>query len=359
MFNNMNIVKELQQRGLSYTDAYYINCNVVGTDRVYLENCLQSDSTENIEFLKGILYQNGIEYIPKYNYVETVSDDDKMFNKGFTIKIPINDLNINDIKNILKNFSINGLIVGNYFYIKCPDETASFVIDTNINSLNKEKLEEHKMSKNKRSIDQLKTKIANVRPRDPNHQLVNSMNINKGGFMNQGKTKRKDTQGRDAKHKKDFRDHDSFSLSSSKNINEGKLGFSEMESIGMQNKFIDFNRLKELSGIRESDISLPISYDTNDDVTDITDNGYDDTVVDSDIDINTDGELDNSVITATQVPVSNSDAMCSIMDYLNSIQTLLPDIKLAEYKTLIIKVNDLNDQLKTMGASYLGERRRK
>lgn len=54
-----------------------------------------------------------------------------------------------------------------------------------------------------------------------------------------------------------------------------------------------------------------------------------------------------------------SEAMSTIEDSLNSIQTKLSDIRLGEYKTLIQKLQDLTTQVSNMGRDYLGERRRK
>lgn len=341
--DNNYILKQLLNKGLSYTDAYYILCNTTGVDKVYLENCLLSDSTENNDFLKGLLYDNNIEYIPKYNNIEILDDSDKLYNNGYTIKV----FNIDDsIDYYLKDIGLSSLHSNNNFYIKCPDENTAFLIDKHINSLNKGKLEEKIMAKNKRSILELKNKIASIKPKDPNHQLANKLNIKNGGFMDQGKTKRKDNEGRGAKYKKDFRDHDLST--SSKTINEGKLGFSNMESIGMQNNFINFKRLAELSGLREDDLNL-LPTDPTDQI-DVDDSYVDDDYL----------GLSTDVVDTTIVPVEvNSEAMSSIMDFLNNIQTLLPDIRLCEYKPLMIKLGDLYSQTQSMGAGYLSERKKK
>lgn len=54
-----------------------------------------------------------------------------------------------------------------------------------------------------------------------------------------------------------------------------------------------------------------------------------------------------------------SEAMSTIEDSLNNIQTMLSDIRLSEYKTLVTKLNDLANQVHNMGRDYLGERRKK
>lgn len=348
MIKKNYILDILLSKGLSYTDAYYILCNTTGIDLIYLENCLLSDSTENIEYLKGILSDNNIIYEPFYKNISIVEKNNILYSRGYTIKIN----NICDkIIYFLKDSGLSYLSYKNNYYIKCPDETTAFVIDNYINSINKGKLEENDMAKNKRSIADLKKKIESVRPKDPNHQLANKLNMKNGGFMDQGKTKRKDNEGRGAKHKKSFRDCD---LSSSSNtLNEGKLGFSNMESIGMQNNFIDFKRLAELSGLRENDLSL--IPQENDDV----DSYIDDTSV-GDITGDFSTDIDEVPIDTTVVPVeTNSEAMSSIMDFLNNIQSLLPDIRLCEYKPLMIKIGDLYSQTQSMGAGYLSERKKK
>jgi hypothetical protein len=56
---------------------------------------------------------------------------------------------------------------------------------------------------------------------------------------------------------------------------------------------------------------------------------------------------------------TQSEAMSQIEDGLNNIQTMLADIRLSEYKSLIQKLQDLTNQVQMMGRDYLGERRKK
>lgn len=124
--------------------------------------------------------------------------------------------------------------------------------------------------------------------------------------------------------------------------------------IGFSND-IERKRLAKLAGIKEDfgDFGITddgaISADSIDDVPAIDDNQIDNNVMDV-----TDVPVQSDV-----VPTTNSEAMNSILDFLNSIQTQLPDVRLSEYKTLVIKVNDLANQVKSMGGSYLGERNMK
>lgn len=56
---------------------------------------------------------------------------------------------------------------------------------------------------------------------------------------------------------------------------------------------------------------------------------------------------------------NQSEAMMTIEDSLNGIQSKLPEIRLSEYKSLLIKLQDLTAQVQNMGRDYLGERRYK
>jgi hypothetical protein len=55
---------------------------------------------------------------------------------------------------------------------------------------------------------------------------------------------------------------------------------------------------------------------------------------------------------------TQSEAMAQIEDSLNGIQSMLADIRLSEYKSLIQKLQDLTNQAQMMGRDYLGEQRR-
>ena len=51
--------------------------------------------------------------------------------------------------------------------------------------------------------------------------------------------------------------------------------------------------------------------------------------------------------------------MVMIDGNLIGIQAQLSNIRISEYKTLILKLQDLTTQVQSMGRSYLGERRKK
>lgn len=49
-----------------------------------------------------------------------------------------------------------------------------------------------------------------------------------------------------------------------------------------------------------------------------------------------------------------SDAMTDIQNSINNIQRRLSDIRMGEYKTIVKKLDDLQNQVRAMGADYLG-----
>ena len=113
------------------------------------------------------------------------------------------------------------------------------------------------------------------------------------------------------------------------------LSLTEDQKLGFnQNK-----KLQELAGITPSFSGEDIITSIPDDYTD-------------DIDI-TDEVTPVDVSDTTEVPVDNSNEYNQIQDCLNSIQSLMPDIRLCEYKPLMIKVQELNDQVKNIAKNYL------
>ena len=114
------------------------------------------------------------------------------------------------------------------------------------------------------------------------------------------------------------------------------LSLTEDQKLGFnQNK-----KLQELAGITPS-------FSDEDVITSIPDDYTDDA------DIAVDEVTPIDVSDNTEVPVDNSDEYNQIQDCLNSIQSLMPDIRLCEYKPLMIKVQELNDQVKNIAKNYL------
>lgn len=53
------------------------------------------------------------------------------------------------------------------------------------------------------------------------------------------------------------------------------------------------------------------------------------------------------------VPLECSPEMNQIQDAINNIQTLAPEVKVSELKTVVIRVKELYDQIQNLGRSYL------
>ena len=129
-------------------------------------------------------------------------------------------------------------------------------------------------------------------------------------------------------------------LSESKVPHKEKNGIVFLSLTESQKEGFDNNKkLQELAGI------VP-SFSGEDVITTIPDEYMDDMSTPS-VDANFD-----SVDGSTEVPVDNSEEYNQIQDFLNSIQSLMPDIRLCEYKPLMIKVQELNDQVKNMAKNY-------
>lgn len=116
-------------------------------------------------------------------------------------------------------------------------------------------------------------------------------------------------------------------------------------------------RLAKLAGLKEDFGDFDVSDDGS------IDPALDDTTsmnVDPSVDmIDQDAPIDTVNGMDTTVPSSNSEAMDIISDAFNTIQENLPNVRLSEYKPLVIRANELSDQIKTMGGSYLSERKLK
>jgi hypothetical protein len=68
--------------------------------------------------------------------------------------------------------------------------------------------------------------------------------------------------------------------------------------------------------------------------------------------------MDDDMGMDDDAPATGSDASPAYMlisDALTSVQSSLPDVKISEYKTLIQRLEELTNQLRQVGQSYLGE----
>lgn len=139
----------------------------------------------------------------------------------------------------------------------------------------------------------------------------------------------------------------------------------DLENILKENKMNYKSRIMELAGIVPGITTF--GADNADTTTiDTTDNGLDDNSVvttvsddDGDADFGDSNDLDLDVSSdtvdgqSTIVPPANSVEFNQIVDYLNNIQQLIPDVRVSEFKTLQIKIQDLYNQSQGMGGSYL------
>lgn len=125
---------------------------------------------------------------------------------------------------------------------------------------------------------------------------------------------------------------------------------SLVENFISENKNMNRNRrIMELAGITpsmEPDTPAPDAtpdIDGDDDIfTSIPD---EETQDDSSVPVVTD---DNDT-----VPLECSPEMSQIQDAINNIQTLAPEVKVSELKTVVIRVKELYDQIQNLGRSYL------
>ncbi len=274
----------------------------------------------------------------------------------------------------------------------------------------------------KKRANQAKDKITKLKPRDPHALAASLMQAKSGGPMNaQHKVDQKDIFNRKAKHKtREY--GEKIELEAKDNvlvngreaiitipkgpqglvgvlmdgqlvmvnrddiqrIDEGVLGFTKIDPLF---------RLRELAGLPPApqhspgDVSMP-----DDNVAVFTDKVSDpgddmpggvpgdiDPLAQSPEDLGNPDDLgdpddlaglssiepvaDPSVDPMPSVDVVGtqsepSPAMTAIDDHLNNVQLSLPDVKISEYKMVLHKLQDLANQLQSMGKDYLGERRR-
>lgn len=316
--DNFDVADALVQRGLKPEIANQIKDHVKGTDLVNLINALQSNTSESVSQINDIISKFGTQIsIEEDEYLNAMYDNEDVDNlnhlkeldnnttedvilskAGFKYEATIDKDKTDSFMDWLDENNIDYITDGNgTFNIKCNDRETLYKIN--------------------QKVSKLKSKLI----RDEKEKAMSS-----------------NTNDR-------------------KSVNEGVMGLVSLQPI---------NRLMELAGIK-ADTVTPISSDSpsddmDDDVVttipdDSDDMGMDDDMdqdIPTDVPSNMDG-IDSEVIT----PEACSPAMNQINDYLNNIQTMIPDIKMSEYKPLMIKVQDLNTQVQSMGRGYLGERKLK
>jgi hypothetical protein len=280
---------------------------------------------------------------------------------------------------------------------------------------------EEKMSKNSKKRErEAREKMATMKQRNP---LAAMPVAGKAGYHKDGVDARKvDKHGRGAKHKPRFDEEIEFAIGEDVNVGgvtgqvkiphgpNGTIGVimngqlemvaetevSRLDEgvIGM-NKVNPLFRLRELAGLPLMDDDIagievadapeidpegvlaagPVGGEPEElgdlDAPEIAPAGAEPVDMGSDLDaeIPADAGIPGALGTDPVEPMgmpgampmapTQSDAMSQIEDGLNNIQTMLADIRLSEYKSLIQKLQDLTNQVQMMGRDYLGERRKK
>jgi hypothetical protein len=259
-------------------------------------------------------------------------------------------------------------------------------------------------------------------PAAPRNPTVASMKLHKtgGGVHKEPSDDDKNPLSRKAKHKKKFFEEKKFVTGEevmyndneyhvtvpdapnntiglridgrTKMVNKSDVEKIEESVLGMTG-INPLNRLKELAGIRtesneetssvlgdsnksefanedyESDEWHDIDFgdwdaEVDDIEPDVEMNGFDDIGPELPDDM-TDKPVVPSAIDLSPVPSltntvnANSSAMSQIQTHLNSIQGLLGEVKLSEFRSIIAKLDSLSVQVRSMGRDYLGESRRR
>lgn len=247
-----------------------------------------------------------------------------------------------------------------------------------------------------------KAKIANLKTRDLD-LLALSQRGGKGAHESpESKSRKKDSFDRKAKHKTrpmeeqmEDQTNETASEVESAELTEGLLG--GMAPVGA------LFRLRELAGMAPAPVVAPEDEDLSDITIDHDESGFvepntvDDMPVDvpavdpiDGVDVDPMADLDpmadaglpadmgNDMMADPMVDMggvpgdlppmgaeapmalpTQSEAMSHIEDNLNEIQNKLAEIRLSEYKSLVLKLTNLTQQVQTMGRDYLGERRKK
>lgn len=133
-------------------------------------------------------------------------------------------------------------------------------------------------------------------------------------------------------------------------IDEGVLGFTQVNPLF---------RLRELAGIKEE-----VENESTDSAGFAIDDEFD---FEDEFGFDTEtGDLDQGPIDlppVLDVPMDGgpvqSEAYACIEDKINDIRDLLGEVKLSEYRGLVKKLEELTNQVRSMGRDYLGERRKK
>lgn len=135
----------------------------------------------------------------------------------------------------------------------------------------------------------------------------------------------------------------------SDNLNESTgliLGFSNeverkrlLRDAGIKEDFGDISPMDDANAIPSPDLDPPVDSDVNPEEY-------------PQVDVVTDPVTDVE-------PAQNSEAMNTVQDCLTTIQQCIPDLKVSEFKTFILQLNDFALEAKQRGNSMISERRKK
>lgn len=202
-------------------------------------------------------------------------------------------------------------------------------------------------------------KPPNIKPRNPFVQNL----VNKRAGSHEDKSAKRDPYARKAKHKKPPEPTD---------INEKEDNMATINE--------EIARLRKLSGLKEaSDTDLQTALEPIDSMSDEGDEDMDldlenpeieDPNLGMDSDMEVDPEMDNDMEDPLTAPVepapgemldtpTKSVAYSLIEEKLNSVQEMLGEINLSEYKMLVGRLSELATQIRIKGTEYLGESRKR
>jgi hypothetical protein len=380
-----DLVQALINRGVSPAIAQKLPKNIIGNDLINLINSLQSIDAESIKVTNEILSKYGITVrgpnMAEESYLSSLYQTAK--NNG-SVRVeecqfvrPIQESSLLDKDNMLYN--------GYKFFCQLPESLSDKFMDQipedieyltdgqgqflfkfsgvepvfTINHLAEKVMEMAKDSKYfNRQANKTKEKLSKVKPKDPNLQLATTLNLTQGGETVDTKRKnaQKDIMSRGAKHKgrRDFSEEDNdFDTGE---LNEGIMGMTTVnpllrlrELAGLSPAMDDFDDLDNKTELDGPEIPIEIPLDSN---------GDGDGVISLDS-----NPIDPKPMSSLEPGMTDkntsSEAMNVILTNLNDIQTQIPNIRLNEYKSLILQLQDITNQLQSMGRNYLGERRKK
>ena len=372
----------LTKFGLTDTQALDVQNNIQGGDLINLVNLLSSFSSvdrkqvsailkqygisvennmDDLSYLKNLYQGNGnsvVEHLEEIHASNT-SELNIMMLEGYTHTASVNSVVGGQLMDWLEENAVDYLTDGQgNFHIKGLSAPAVYKVNAQISEF----MESGNLnSRINKKIKDLKTKLEKPSKKDPNIALVNRLNKNATlppPDSKQAQLDKVSGMSRQSKHKSKFDE-------------SVKSTFDIIEESEMTIKSIDpLFRLRELSGLPPAPAATPapspltpmsdddLDMDSSLDAPNMDvgmDSGMDQDPNSPDMGMDTD--VSAGPITTDVVPVQNSEAMNAIDNNLNSIQTSLPDIRISEYKSLVRRLQDLTNQVQSMGKDYLGEQR--